>query len=185
MNLLSSNLVYTVTGQHDKAVMTIDNQMFHEIVRCYEKDLSKLCISLCRNSAEAEDLYQETWLKVLRHYNQYDSRKDFDKWLFAICVNTFKNMRTASAKRHEVLFGSEEEENFYIASIPSADVPHDVYLSLYDAVKKLPQKQRMVIVLRYFKDYSEKDIAEILNIPAGTVKSRLNKAKKLLLEVLK
>lgn len=165
-------------------VRTIDNPVILEYVRLYEKDLSRLCLSLCRNCAEAEDLYQETWVKVLRHFDRYDKSRPFDKWLFAICVNTFKNLRTAADRRHAHAFASEEEARFYIASIPAADTPHEVYLTLYDAISKLPEKQRVVVVLRYFKDYSEKDIAEILKIPVGTVKSRLHKAKAFLLEVL-
>jgi RNA polymerase sigma-70 factor (ECF subfamily) len=166
-------------------VIVIHRETINKKIKLYEKDLSKLCIYLCRNTTEAEDLYQETWLKVIRNFHKYDIHRPFEKWLYSICINTFKNMRKTSARKHEFLFSTKEKEDICISSIPHQDIPQEDYYRLYEAISKLPHKHKVVVVLRYFKDYSEKDVAEILKIPVGTVKSRLNKAKKLLFEELK
>ena len=144
----------------------------------YSADLTRLCMSLCGNKTEAEDLFQETWLKAMRHYDKYDKSKPFDKWLYSICVNTYKNTLNSARRRFQYLFKTGEESDSFFNSIPeiNANNREDYYL-LHTAVRRLSMKKRTVIVLYFFKGYSESEIAEILKIPVGTVKSRLSAAK--------
>ena len=65
--------------------------MINQYIRDYGKRLYGLCTFLCANSYEAEDLYQETWLKVVQHFSRYDTTKDFEPWITRICVNTYRN----------------------------------------------------------------------------------------------
>lgn len=144
----------------------------------YGGDLTRLCVSLCGNNAEAEDLFQETWVRAMKNLDKYDEERPFDKWLFSICVNLFKNRVKLfeNSRRHE--FGSEEEKQAFFDSIPDKDAgdPERFY-ELHSAVMRLPKKLRAVIVLYYFRDHSVKETSEILGIPEGTVKSRLNAAR--------
>lgn len=114
----------------------------------------------------------------MRHYKRYDKTKPFDKWLFSICVNTYKNVLNSAYRRLQYYFSSSEESDTFFNSIPEIDnTNRDDYYELHSAIKNLSKKKRTVIVLYFFKDYSISDIAEILNVPEGTVKSRLSAAK--------
>lgn len=151
---------------------------FSQYTEQYSADLTRLCMSLCGNKAEAEDLFQETWLKAMRHYDRYDKTKPFDKWLYSICVNTYKNVLNSAYRRLRYSFPTSEEGDAFFNSIPDIDnTNRDDYYKLHAAIRSLSKKKRTVIVLHFFKDYPISEIAEILGIPEGTVKSRLSAAK--------
>lgn len=151
---------------------------FNEYIQRYNADLTRLCISLCGNMTDAEDLLQDTWLKAMKFYQKYDKSKPFDKWLYSICVNTYKNTLNSAFLKKRKSFHSDEEEKEFFNSIPQiTDSTKEDYLELHKAVSSLSKKQRIVIVLYYFKDYSVTEISQIINIPAGTVKSRLSSAR--------
>lgn len=151
---------------------------FNNYIERYNADLTRLCVSLCGNISDAEDLLQDTWLKVLRHYKKYDSALPFDKWLFSICVNTYKNSVNSAFLKRRKLFQNDEEERLFFSSIPEInDITIDDYTELHNAISSLSKKHRIVIVLYYFKDYSIREISQIIGIPVGTVKSRLAVAR--------
>ncbi len=151
---------------------------FEAYIQRYSCDMTRLCISLCSNVADAEDLFQDTWLKAMRHYKKYDKSKPFDKWLYAICVNTYKNTLNSSFLKKRKSFHSDEEERTFFNSIPEIDDENkDDYLELHKAISSLSKKQKIVIVLYYFKDLSITEISQIIKVPAGTVKSRLSSAR--------
>lgn len=169
--------IYSESFQRYERGMKL-NSDFDEYIRLYSADLTKLCISLCRNTGEAEDLFQETWLKAIKNYSKYKSSFPFDKWLYSICVNTYKNTSKLFYNRYKVSFKSEDEKIAFFNSIPDLSVENsDEYFELHKIISSLPKKQKVVIILRYFKDYTTKEIGEILDIPEGTVKSRLYSAK--------
>ncbi len=146
-------------------------------IKLYGRDLTRLCLSLCKNRADAEDLYQITWEKVLKNIRRYNKEMPFDKWLFAICVNAHKDMVKSPFRSKTFHFDTTDDLEHTLNSIPDAFVSQDEFLSLHTAVSKLPLEKRQVIALYYFKDYSTKEVAEILNLPEGTVKSRLSSAR--------
>ncbi len=152
---------------------------FEEYVREYSSELTRFCLSLCGNISDADDLFQETWYKAMKNYQQYDREKSFKSWLFSICANTFRDNRRLFRNSRRFIFGSEEEKTRFFNSIPDLkEADRDTFLTIHSVVNKLPKKQKVVLALYYFKDYSVKEISEILEIPEGTVKSRLNTAKK-------
>lgn len=157
--------------------------MIDQYIRNYGKRLYGLCTFLCANSYEAEDLYQETWLKVVKNISKYDSTKDFEPWLTTICVNTYRNTlrRIAKSPLFNTFTTTEEKEDI-LNSIPAPDGAD--YSDLYAAIDRLPEKLRLTVILFYFRDMDINTTAKVLGIPPGTVKSRLNKAKKSLKEVL-
>lgn len=157
--------------------------MIDQYIRDYGKRLYGLCTFLCANSYEAEDLYQETWLKVVKNIAKYDTGQDFEPWLTTICVNTYRNtLRRIARSPVFNAFATTEEKEQAINSIPAPEGRD--YSDLYAAIDRLPEKLRLTVLLYYFRDMDIASAAVVLGIPPGTVKSRLNKAKKLLKEVL-
>lgn len=154
------------------------NPEFDRYIALYSADLTRLCLSLCGNIHDADDLFQETWLKAMKGYHRYNTEKPFDKWLFSICANTYKDSLRLSFNRRRFEFSSDEEKEGFLSSIPDESGKTEEYLELYDAMEKLPKKQRVTLSLFYFKDFSVKEIAEILSVPENTVSSRLKAAKK-------
>lgn len=146
-------------------------------ISLYGKDLSRLCLSLCKNKSDAEDLYQSTWERVLKNIRRYNKEKPFDKWLYSICINAHKDMVKSPFRKRIFHFDTTEDLERTLNSIPDTAMSHDEFLSLHSAISKLTLEKRQVIALYYFKDYSLTEVAEILNIPEGTVKSRLSSAR--------
>jgi RNA polymerase sigma-70 factor (ECF subfamily) len=156
--------------------------MIDQYIRQYGKRLYGLCLSLCGNSFDADDLYQDTWLKAVKHIAQYDTTKEFEPWLTRICVNTYRNTLRRIAHSPFLNFPSGEEKDALLQSIPAPENPD--YAPLYEAIDRLPDKLRLTVILFYFRDMDAASTAAVLGIPTGTVKSRLNKARKCLKEVL-
>lgn len=153
---------------------------FDEYVSLYSRELTRLCVKLCGNPHDAEDLFQDTWTRALDKFGQYNREKSFKTWLFTICVSIYKNSGKSKYNRAGVNFATTEEKESFINSVPDEEKDIDAYIALHTALSELPKRHRAVIILFYFKDLSQKEIAQILDIPEGTVKSRLNTAKKLL-----
>lgn len=157
--------------------------MLDKYISEYGTRLYGLCVTLCACTHEADDLYQETWLKVLRRFDSYDSTKPFEPWLTKICINTYRDfLKKKRLSPVTDAFLSNEEKDVVLESAYVEEKEDMKYVR--DAVDKLPTKLRMTVILFYFFDLGEKRTARVLKIPVGTVKSRLNKAKKILKEEL-
>ena len=157
--------------------------MINRYIRQYGKRLYGLCCTLCANTHDADDLYQDTWIKVVKSISQYDTSQDFEPWLTKICVNTYRNtLRRLSRSPIFNSFATDEEKEAVIESSPQPESPD--YSCLHDAINALPEKLRVTVILFYFKDMDIISAAQVLGVPSGTVKSRLNKARKILKEVL-
>lgn len=149
----------------------------------YGTRLYGLCFTLCACKHEADDLYQETWLKALKRFDSYDSSKPFEPWLTKICINTYRDFlkKKRLSPVTDAFFSNNEKD----AVLENAFVGEQEDMKyVRDAVDKLPEKLRITVILFYFFDLGEKRTADVLKIPVGTVKSRLNKAKKILKEKL-
>lgn len=83
--------------------------------------LTKLCLSLTNNRSDAEDLYQSTWEKAIRNLRKYDSDRPFEKWLFTICVNTYRDRVRRYDSRKIVHFSTDEDQQQLLDSIPCED----------------------------------------------------------------
>lgn len=156
--------------------------MIDEYIRQYGKRLFGLCLSLCGNRHDAEDLYQDTWLKALKEIRRYDESRPFEPWLTQICVNTYRNELRRLSRAPFVQFSSNETRDQLFATLAAPEQKD--HLDLYRAIDALPEKLRLTVILFYFRDMDVNQTAQTLGIPPGTVKSRLNKARKLLKEVL-
>lgn len=156
--------------------------MIDQYIQRYGRRLYGLCRSLCLSPHDADDLYQETWLRAVKHFSKYDPSRGFEPWIAKICVNTYRSGLRRLARSPLLDFSTNEEKDRLLGSLPATEKKD--YSSLYEAVGRLPEKLRLVVVLFYFQGQDLASTAEILKIPVGTVKSRLNKARKLLKEAL-
>lgn len=157
--------------------------LIDQYIRQYGKRLYGLCLTLCANPFDADDLYQDTWLKVVKNISHYDESREFEPWLTRICVNTYRNRLRRIVKSPIFDAFSNTEEKTAVMENVSAPEAED-YSRLHDAINRLPEKLRVTVILFYFRDMDVGQAAHALNIPPGTVKSRLSKARKLLKEVL-
>lgn len=154
-----------------------------EKIRVYGPRLFGLCMTLCKNTHDAWDLYQDTWLRAYERQQQYEPSRAYEAWLTTICVNRYRDcMRRKKIAPFFDMFSSSEEKDMVIAQVPS-EIKED-YAEVREAVERLPEKLREAVILFYFEDKDIKRTAEIMGIPQGTAKTRLMKARSMLKEVL-
>lgn len=158
--------------------------MFEQYIETYGQRLFALCLKLCANTWEAQDLYQETWLKAYCHFARYDSQRDFEPWLVKICINTYRDIIRRQKVQALFQFFTNQEQQLILDNLP-AEETNDEDGEVRQVVNGLPQRYRLVILLYYFYGCSVERTAKTLGIPQGTVKSRLSKARSLLKERLK
>lgn len=143
-----------------------DEHALRELLRRYEQPLARF---LYRQTGgrDVDDLYQETWLRVVRHAARFDPTRRFSTWLFQIAVNLCRDWhRRPPPEPHPLDDGPA----------PDQHARTDAALDAQQLLAQLPAAQREVVVLRYYEDLSEDEVATILDIPKGTVKSRLHQA---------
>ena len=143
-----------------------DELALRELLRRYERPLAAF-LHRQTGGRDVEDLYQETWLRVVRHAARFDTGRRFSTWLFQIAVNLCRDWHRRPPPEPQL--GGDEPQ---VAALERSDAALDAARLL----AALPAAQREVIVLRYYQDLSEADVAAILDIPLGTVKSRLHQA---------
>jgi RNA polymerase sigma-70 factor, ECF subfamily len=142
---------------------------------------------LARNSAEAEDLVQETLTKALRAFDSFEEGTNFKAWIFRILRNTFLTSRTAIANARTVYLEDHPDvlELAESGSTPEGEVIklHDL-AALREALMQMAPQLREVILLCDLEELKYREIAEILDVPIGTVMSRLARARKMLRQIL-
>ena len=153
-----------------------------QYIRKYGKRLYGLCMTLCADKHEADDLYQDTWVKVLKRFYTYDPSRDFEPWLTRLCVNTYRDRLRRLSRSPFLNFSSNETKEAFLLTATAPE--KEDYSDLYAAIDQLPEKLRLTIILFYFEDMDIEKTAQTLGIPTGTVKSRLHKARIQLKEVL-
>ena len=160
-----------------------DAAMINTYIATYGKRLYGLCRTLCGSSFEADDLYQDTWLQVVRHMDKYDRSRPFEPWLTRICVNLYRNrLRRWSRSPIQQQFASNEAKEQLMAGVAAPQ--KEDYSDLYAAIDRLPEKLRLTVILFYFQEMDLAAVGQTLGVPVGTVKSRLNRARNQLKEVL-
>ena len=157
--------------------------MINTCIAIYGKRLYGLCLTLCGSSFEAEDLYQDNWLQVLRNIDKYDRSRPFEPWLTRICVNLYRNrLRRLSRSPIQQQFASQEAKELMLNSVAAPE--KEDYSDLHAAIDRLPDKLRLTVILYYFQEMDVVAVSQVLGVPMGTVKSRLNRARNQLKEVL-
>ena len=129
-------------------------------------------------NAAADDLFQESWIRVVRARARFDPKRRFSTWLFQIANNLCRDRARRRAVEHRYLEGARLESE----GLATPPAPVGPRLDMERRLAALPGRLREVVLLRYYHDLGEKEIARALGIPRGTVKSRLHAAVKVLRE---
>ncbi len=162
-----------------------------ELVSTHGKAVYGFCYKLSKNKTDADDLYQETFLKAMELYFKIDSKNNPKGFLISVAVRLWKNNRRKYARRNRLAPTEEISENICSSYINHSEVsPENIVISnelrnnLLAAADKLNDKLRIPLYMYYTAGMSNEDIAAALRIPLGTVKSRLYKARKVLRNIM-
>jgi len=157
-----------------------DQRAFEALVERYQKPVFNAALRMLRNPEDARDVAQTVFLKAFEHLDDYDSSHRFYSWIYRIALNESINVLDRR-KRHEPIAADEVDERQGAEdAVESAQVGRRVQRALMT----IKPEYRSVIVLRHFLDLSYEDIAQILELPEKTVKSRLFTARQLLKDAL-
>jgi len=163
---------------------------FQKLVEKYKKPAFYIALGLVGNRDDAYDLSQEAFIRVYASIREFNPRYKFFSWFYAILSNLCKNhLRKMEVRQNYIKSGVVNAEmNHLKRQAPSPDVlveKNEINLRLWEEISKLPYEFKEIIVLKHFQGLSYKKISEMLNIPLGTVMSRLYHARKKLKENLK
>jgi len=166
--------------EHDliRRVRDGDPSAMDEIVDEYKNPLFAFILRMTGNHAAAEDVFQETWLRVVRYIHAFRGDSKFSTWLFQIALNL---CRDTERKKKKWKYESIDDHVRNLSVEPGVDpVKMMRERQVRRMVDELPAKMREVVVLRYYHDMSDREIAEIAGCPEGTVKSRFYRASEIL-----
>ncbi|MEM1107737.1 MAG: RNA polymerase sigma factor [Planctomycetota bacterium] len=161
---------------------------FEALVRRYRPELLHFLIRFAGNRAAGEDLFQETFLQVHISADTFDTSKRFKPWLFTIGANKARDLLRKKKRQKTVplsaLVDNKQEDGPAFIDLMEADLPLPTDLVqdgetaelVKEVVDSLPTHLKEVLLLAYFNQFAYKEIAEMLSIPLGTVKSRLHAA---------
>jgi len=158
-----------------------DPDAFAAMISRYQHRLYRYLLRLVREPAAADDLFQQTWLRVMERIGRYDARRNFESWLFSVAHNLA--IDSWRAKRGESLDDAGEGGEPARDRLPAGDP--DALERLLDfergallaaCMHELPAIHREVLTLRFEEDMKLEEIAEVAGIPLSTVKSRLRRA---------
>jgi RNA polymerase sigma-70 factor (ECF subfamily) len=155
-----------------------DTHAYEELVHAYQGIAFRTAYIVARNAGDAEDAAQEGFVKAWRALGRFRDGAPFRPWLLRIVANEARNRsRSAGRRAHLALRAATEMPSGDAAPSPEAAVlSAEQRETLLAAVEELPEEQRTVIALRYFVGLSEQEVAEALDVPPGTVKSRTSRA---------
>lgn len=158
------DLIYQCKKQDRKAQAELYNR--------YKDRLFGLCLNYCKNTKDAEDVLQDSFIKIFQNINQFSAKGSFEGWLKRITINKALDKYHQTKIKHlpiieEITETVEIEENLN-------DYPLNYILQL---IQELPNRYRLVFNLYQLDNYSHKEIAKLLKISVGTSKSNLHRAK--------
>ena len=149
---------------------------------------------LTRNAADAEDLVQETFLRAYRGFHQFEPGTNLKAWLYRILMNTFINTYRKRQRQPQVVDGPDDVDEWFLfdrlgSHSVERSAEEDVLERIPDAdvkaaLESIPENFRMAVLLADVEGFSYKEIAEIMDVPIGTVMSRLHRGRKALEKAL-
>lgn len=168
-----------------------DEQAYVELVNRYRDRLMNFAYRFVNDDEQAEDIVQDTLLKLYTHRHYYRNIAKFSTWIYTIAGNLAKT-ELRKRKRHKVTNLSQmgrEEREYELPSVEaeSGQIVHEQYAEkqIQQAIQTLPLHFRTVIILRDIQELSYEEISNIVDVPLGTVKSRINRARLQLQKALK
>jgi len=159
------------------------------LVQRYRQELFHYLVKFVNSRATADDLFQETFLQVHISIESFDTSRRFRPWLFTIASNKARDWLRKKKRRNSVNLSAlapdpSKDEGRGLIDLMESDLPlpetvaqeHETRQRVEAMVDQMPDHLREVLLLAYFQKFAYKEIAEMLNIPLGTVKSRLHAA---------
>ena len=176
------------------AAKTGDNKAFEALLKKYRKSVYYMLLKMIKNPDDAEDLTQEAFAKAFNSIEKFDATYAFSTWLFRIatnnCIDFIRKKRVQTVSIDQPMEGDDGSNIRFDVRDDDLD-PNQSMLKqqrkrfLNMAIDRLPEKYRMLVELRYFKELSYEEVAQELQIPLGTVKAQLFRARELLNQELK
>ncbi len=176
-----------------KQVLKGDQNAFAELVELYKDKVFQICYRMLGNRHEAEDIAQEAFIRAFVNIETFNQKRKFSTWLFRIATNLC--IDRIRKKKPDYFLDAEVAgtEGLTMYSQVAADVqlPEDEVenMELQETIQleisKLPEKYRSVIVLKYIEELPLQDISEILDLPLGTVKTRVHRGREALRKQLR
>lgn len=170
-----------------------DKSAFDLLVIKYQHRIVHLVNRYVKDPSEAQDVAQDTFIKAYRALGDFRGDSAFYTWLYRIAINTAKNYLLSRSRRHidyEIdVQDAEQVEN--AAQLKDMDTPDNLLMNeqiikvIKSAIEKLPEEMRIAITLREFEGMSYEEIAEAMDCPIGTVRSRIFRAREAIDEKLK
>lgn len=179
-----------------KAINAGRTELFQELVGRYEQKLYNFALRMCGDVCDAEDLVQETFLTAFRYLKDFRFETKFKNWLYRIatsaCIKKRRKSKYAPERELSLEEHAAENQSATTDNVPDwAQVPLEQLLSeelsliIQDAILSLPEKYRIVIILRDLEGFSTVEAAQILNLKESNVKVRLHRARLYLRDKLK
>ena len=153
--------------------MALTEEQRTQVVSRWGDMVYRLALARTANVPDAEDVFQEVFLRYFRHEEKFHNDEYRKAWLIRCTVNRAKSLTASPWRKRIVPLETAEEVGV-----------EDDYLEVYSAVLSLPGKYRAVIHLHYFEGLSVAEIAQMLRVPEGTVKSQLSRGRALLRDML-
>lgn len=171
-----------------------DNKAFESLLKKYRKSVYYMLLKMVKNADDAEDLTQEAFAKAFNSIEKFDSKYAFSTWLFRIatnnCIDFIRKKRVQTVSIDQPVEGDDGSNMRFDVKDENPDPNQKVqkkqrqhYLNM--AIERLPEKYRVLVELRYFRELSYEEVAQELQIPLGTVKAQLFRARELLNQELK
>lgn len=157
-----------------------DQQAWGELVDATADDIYRLAVSFARNRTEAEDLTQEVFLKLWQNLHRYIPGSSFRAWAYRVARNLFVDAYRRARDVRQATWVDPE----FLEMLPGSDDPHTSAVRSQrlqiarTALARLPEELAQLLLLRDFADWSYEELAAELELPLGTVKSRLNRARR-------
>ena len=156
----------------------MDIQLYNQIVTKHANTVFNIAYNYCKNKYDAEDVVQNTFLKLLQRKDGFTDEEHIKRWLIRVVINESKNMCTSFWHKRIISW----DESVSDAEFSFED---EKTSTLYDAVMNLNSKYRIVVQLYYYEGYSIKEISQILHIKETTIQTRLMRARAQLKNKLK
>lgn len=176
-----------------KQVLKGDREAFSEIVEIYKNGVFQLCYRMLGNRHEAEDIAQEAFLRAYVNLNSFNQNLKFSTWLYRIATNLC--IDRIRKKKPDYYLDAEVSgtEGLTMYSQISSDEPLpeteleslELHETVQKEILKLPEKYRTPIVLKYIEELSLNEISDILDLPIGTVKTRIHRGREALRKKLR
>lgn len=165
------------------SILAGEKKLFEFIMRRYNQRLFRIGMSILDNAATVEDVMQNAYINAYEHLSQFEKRASFGTWLTRIMLNECLRQKKLQERFKTAI--QQQPENKAMMTTPAYVLANkELSIALEEALSRLPEKYRLVFMLREMEEMSVKETAEALGIEASNVKVRLNRAKIMLRDSL-